>query len=107
MRNINMKKLFKNESIGNIIIFIASIVLIYLLISLYFVNHYFFNTVINGVNVSLKAHEDVNHIIRNYIEDYDLQLIERNGETEEIIGQDIMKKMTFLKLTRCKIHING
>ena len=84
-----MKKFFKNEPIGKIIIFIASIVLIYLLISLYFVNHYFFNTVINGVNVSLKAHEDVNHIIRNYIENYDLQLIERNGETEEIIGQDI------------------
>ncbi|SFC40695.1 L,D-transpeptidase family protein [Clostridium uliginosum] len=89
MKNINMKKLFKSESIGRSIIFIASIVLIYLLISLYFVNHYFFNTVINGVNVSLKAHDDVNHMIRSYIKDYELQLIERNEETEEIIGQDI------------------
>jgi hypothetical protein len=84
-----MKKLFKSESIGRSIIFIASIVLIYLLISLYFVNHYFFNTVINGVNVSLKAHDEVNSMIRSYIKDYELQLIERNGETEEIIGQDI------------------
>lgn len=89
MKNINMKKFFKSEPIGNIIIFIASIVLIYLLISVYFVNHYFFNTVINGVNVSLKAHDDANNIIRNYIKDYELQLIERNGETEKIIGKDI------------------
>jgi len=89
MKNINVKNLFKSETIGNKIILIASIVLIYLLISLYFMNHYFFNTVINGVDVSLKAHDDVNHIIRSYIKDYELQLIERDGEIEEIRGQDI------------------
>ena len=89
MKNINVKNLFKSETIGNKIILIASIVLIYLLISLYFMNHYFFNTVINGVDVSLKVHDDVNHIITSYIEDYELQLIERDGEIEEIRGQDI------------------
>ncbi|GIM28354.1 hypothetical protein CPJCM30710_10200 [Clostridium polyendosporum] len=89
MKNINVTKLFKSEATGNIIILIASIVLIYLLISLYFANHFFFNTVINGVDVSLKAHDDVDDIIRSYIKDYKLQLIERNGEIEEIIGQDI------------------
>jgi hypothetical protein len=45
--------------------------------------------VINGVNVSLKAHEEVDEIIRSYLKDYKLQLIERNGEIEEITGQDI------------------
>ena len=89
MNNINIKKLFKSEAIGKFIILMASILLIYLIISLYFINHYFFNTVINGVNVSLKAHNDVNHIIRSYIKDYELQLIERNGEIEEITGQFI------------------
>jgi len=89
MKNFNMKKLLKSEHIGRIIIFIASFLLIYMIISVYFVNHYFFNTVINGVDVSLKAHDDVNNIIRSYIKDYELQLIERNGEKEEIIGQDI------------------
>ncbi len=89
MKNINIKKPFKSYHTGKIIILISSMVLIYLLISLYFVNHYFFNTVINGVNVSLKAHEGVNDIIKNYIENYKLQLIERDGETEEILGQDI------------------
>lgn len=89
MKIINIKNFFKYEFSVKIIIFIVSTILIYLLVSLYFVNHYFFNTVINGVNVSLKAHADANNIIRNYIADYKLQLIERDGETEEIIGQDI------------------
>ena len=89
MKNINVKKLFKSKSVGNNIIIIFSSVLIYSLISLYFVNHFFFNTVINGVDVSLKAHDGVNSVIRSYIDDYKLQLIERDGETEEIKGQDI------------------
>lgn len=89
MKTINIKELLKSEAIGKNIILIASSVLIYLLVSLYFTNHYFFNTVINGVNVSLKAHDDANNIIRSYIKDYGLQLIERDGEIEEIRGQDI------------------
>ncbi len=89
MKNIEIKKLFKNEFAGNIIILTASIVLIYLLGSIYFANHFFFNTVINGVDVSLKAYEDADDIIKSYIKDYKLQLIERNGEIEKITGQDI------------------
>ena len=71
------------------IIRIASTVLVYLLISLYFSNHFFFHTVINGVNLSLRAYEDADYIIRSYMKDYELQLIERNGETEFITGHDI------------------
>lgn len=89
MVNISIKKLFRSGFKRNSIILIASMVLIYLFISLYFVNHCFFNTVINGVDVSLKAHDEVDEIIRSYLKDYKLQLIERNGEIEEIIGQDI------------------
>lgn len=89
MKKINVKKFFNNVFSRKIIIFTVSTALIYLFISLYFVNHYFFNTMINGVNVSLKAHDDVNNIMKSYISEYKLQLIERDGETEEIIGQDI------------------
>ena len=89
MKKINIKKLFKIEFNKKIIIFIVSTVVIYLLISLYFTNHYFLNTEINGINISLKTHEDVNNILKNYIKDYRLKLIERDGETEEILGQDI------------------
>ncbi|KUO73081.1 MAG: hypothetical protein APF77_20650 [Clostridia bacterium BRH_c25] len=82
-------KLFTGNGAANIIIPIASIVLIYLLVSIYFTDHFFFNTVINRADVSLKAHDEAEGIIRGYIKDYKLQLIERNGEVEEILGQDI------------------
>ncbi|MDS0525413.1 L,D-transpeptidase/peptidoglycan binding protein [Clostridium sp. SHJSY1] len=86
---IRIKEFFKSKLIGKYIIIIASILLVYLIISLYFANHYFFNTVINGVNVSLKSHNEANDIFKSYTNDYKIQLIERNGEIEEILGQDI------------------
>ena len=89
MKNIDIKKLFKSKAIGNVIIFIASILLLYLLSSLYFSKHFFFNTAINGVDVSLRAHEDLGNITRSYVKDYKLKLVERNGEIEEITGPDI------------------
>jgi hypothetical protein len=89
MMIIYIKRHLKRELTGNVIILIASIVLVYLFISLYFINHCFFNTVINGVDVSLKAHDDVEDMIRGHIKDYKLQLLERHAEIEEIIGQDI------------------
>ncbi len=89
MKNTSIEKFLKSQSARKIIIAITSIILFYLLISLYFINHTFFNTVINGVDVSLKEHNDVDDIIKNYIKDYKLELIERNGEVEVILGQDI------------------
>lgn len=89
MKHIDLKKLFKSTVTGNIIIVAASIALLYSLVSIYFCNHFFFNTEINGVDVSLKARGTANQAVRDYIKDYKLQLTERNGETEEIAGQDI------------------
>ncbi len=89
MRNLDIKMLSKRGATGNTIIVIASIILIYLLISLYFTNHFFVRTVINGANVSLRAHDDVDTIMRSHVKNYVLHLTERNGETEEITGQDI------------------
>jgi vancomycin resistance protein YoaR len=79
----------KKKVIENMIIIILSLLLIYLLISLYFDKHFFINTTINGADVSLKAHNDAERIIRKFIEDYDLQLVEKDGKTEVISGQSI------------------
>lgn len=89
MKNVKIKGLFKSKAIGNITIGMGTILLAHLLISIYFANHFFFNTTINGVKVSLKTHDEVEGIIRSYIKDYKLQLIERNGQKEEIEGQNI------------------
>ncbi len=85
----NIYKLFKSEAAGKIISLLASIAFVYFFISFYFTYHTFFRTVINGVDVSLKAHDDVDDIIKSHIKDYKLRLIERDGETEEISGQEI------------------
>jgi lipoprotein-anchoring transpeptidase ErfK/SrfK len=89
MKNINIRKVFRSKQTGNVIILISSVTLVYLLISIYFTNHFFFNTVINGVDVSLKKYDKVDDIIRVFVKEYELQLIERKGEIEEISGQDI------------------
>lgn len=89
MKNIKIKKLFHKKNTVNAIILAALLLLTYLLISIYFSDHFFFNTEINGVNMSLKPYKAAESMIRSYIKDYKLKLIERNGESEEIVGQDI------------------
>jgi hypothetical protein len=59
MKNFKIVSISKKQVIEKVIIVIGSIVLIYLLISLYFLKHFFFRTVINGVDVSLKAYDDI------------------------------------------------
>lgn len=92
MESINLKELFKNKITGNIIIVVTAIIFIYLLISIYFTNHFFFNTKINGINLSLKSYEEAEDIIKSSINDYKIQIIERDGEIEEILGRDIELK---------------
>lgn len=89
MKNFKIKNILKRQVIEKFIILIGSIVLLYLLIAIYFVNHFFLNTVINGVDVSLKAHDDIDDLFRNYTNEYELQLIERKDQTEKIRGKDI------------------
>ena len=89
------------NKLGKFIVLILSIILIYLIISIYFTNHYFFNTVINGIDLSLKAYDDSEDVIKNNLKGYGLTLIERDGTTDRIDGQDIgwntIMKMAYLR----------
>lgn len=89
MKHIDGKKLIQSKAAEKIAIITVSIALIYSLISLYFCNHFFFHTEINGVNVSLKSQDAVDQKIRNFLKSYELQLMEKNCETEKISGQEI------------------
>ncbi len=89
MIGMNRRKFLKRRIRENIMIGVACIVLLYLSVSIYFVNHFFFNTVINGVDVSLKSHREAEKMMRDYAKNYKLKLIERDGEIEEISGRDI------------------
>lgn len=89
MKSINLKELFKNKITGNIIIIVTAIIFTYLLIAIFFTNHFFFNTEINGINLSLKSYEEAPDILKKSINDYKLQIIERDEKIEEILGKDI------------------
>lgn len=84
-----LNKLIKKKRVGNVVIIISSIVLIYLIISIYFINHFFFNTNVNGVNLSLKNYKEANEILESYINNYSVQIIGRDGRSESINGRDI------------------
>lgn len=109
MGKINIKEIAK-RTIRDYAIYIISVLLLgYLLISLYFVNHFYFNTFINGVDVSLKAHKDVEKMIKNYVQDYTLQIDERNGVKEEIssleIGMKYNEKTAFSNIFKNQLSL--
>jgi lipoprotein-anchoring transpeptidase ErfK/SrfK len=93
MKQVKIMVWSKRKIKRNLLIIITSSISIYLLISLYFFSHFLFQTEINGINVSLKAHKDLSNIINNYIKKYDLLLVERDGKTELIKSHEI--KMHF------------
>lgn len=84
-----ISRTIKNKFVGGIIILISSLVLIYLLSSMYFINHFFFNTKVNGVNVSLKNYKETNEILKEAVNKYNIRIIGRDGRIEEIKGEDI------------------
>ena len=89
MKRIHARALLNKNVMERGIICIASLILIYLLSSLYFMNHFFFQTEINGINISLKTPENAAQKINSYLKNYQLQIIDQNGEAEIITGKSI------------------
>ncbi len=89
MNDIRIMMISKRKVKRTILITVASIIGIYLIITLYFINHFFFRTEINGINLSMKSHKKVMESMQNYLNDYKLELMERDGRSEIIKGQEI------------------
>lgn len=87
-----MKEIKPNKILANIIIGSCILMLVYLLISIYFISHFNFGTIINGVNISGKTISKADEKISNKMGSYKLELKERGGITEEISGNDINLK---------------
>lgn len=79
----------KYISMKHIKIMVVSAMILYLMVSIYFNKHTFFNTFINGVDISLKTHDAIDDMLRDAIKGYKLELVDRDGETEVILGHDI------------------
>lgn len=100
MRYEKMSACEKREALELLGIAVIAVLLVYLLISFYFTSHFFFSTTINGANVSLKNEKQADQSLKKYAEDYKLLLVERDGMSDQITGQEAgleYKKRTYVK----------
>ena len=83
----------KKKTIRNILLFLfvplALIVMVYVIVSLYYVDRFYNGTWINGVNFSNKTVQEAEESLIQYKESYVLRIIEPNGDSEVIHGSDI------------------
>ena len=78
------KKNIHNKSVLRIVIFVCILLTIYLGLSAYFLNHFYFGSIINGISVSGKTIEEAENKISSEIGNYTLELEERGGIKEHI-----------------------
>lgn len=70
-------------------IIVGVLILIYIAFALYFQSHFMFQTSVNGIAVSGKSVNSVNTLMEQHVKDYVLTLQESDGDTEQIVGEDI------------------
>jgi len=75
--------------VKGIIISICSLLFIYLGITIYFMNHFYFGSLINNINVSGKSVEEVNKQMAAELNTYVLEIKERDGKSEQIRGDEV------------------
>lgn len=68
---------------------LAGIFLAYLAASVYFMEHFFLGTAVNGENVEFQTVKQVNSLILEQAEGYGLRLLERGGTEESVTAQQL------------------
>ncbi len=92
MRRSNLSRRQKRKRKAIVLLSISAVlllVLIYLLISLYFKNHFYFHTEVNGLKVGRMTAEQAKEKIAEDVGDYLLTVYDRDGEKYHIMGRDI------------------
>lgn len=87
------EKKYRNIIIG-IIVFLDALLVIYFGMALYFINHFYFGSEINDVDVSGKSVEKVKEQMTTELQAYTLNLRERGGMGEKISAGEIGLKYT-------------
>ena len=90
------------------VIMIAAIVAgvligIYLVLSIYFMSHFYFGTKIGKVDVSGKSASSAETTIQKALDEYELIITQRDGATDSIIGADIDLFLTWT--TKPEVYI--
>ena len=70
----------------------AALFAVYIIFAIFFHNHYFLNTDINGKDFSGLKPEDVEVYLKNEVKDYSLTIYNNSGEKTTIKGSDIELK---------------
>lgn len=83
-----------NKLIKGIIISICLLLILYGGMTAYFVNHYYFGSEINCINVSGKTVEAANTLMESELRNYTLTLKKRWGEIEQINAADVGLRYT-------------
>ncbi|WP_310937012.1 L,D-transpeptidase family protein [Clostridium sp. SHJSY1] len=82
-------KLANNTVKKGIIISFSTLLVIYLGMSLYFINHFYFGSKVNGVNISGKTVKQADDLITSQTESYSLNIKERGDKEEQINAADV------------------
>lgn len=83
-KKINRKKLF--IILGSVV---GAVLLIYVGFSIFFMSHFYFNTTLNGKNVSGYSADKVFDNWEDEIGNYSLKIVESDGTESELMGSDI------------------
>lgn len=86
---MEIKKNIYNKIIKGIIISFSTLLILYLGMTIYFKNHFFFGSTVSCINVSGKTLEEVEKQLPSEVEEYKLVLEEKGNIKEEIMGSDI------------------
>ncbi len=96
----------KKKTIRNILLFLfvplALIAMIYVIISLYYIDRFYNGTWINGVNFSNKTVAEAEESLIEYKASYVLRIIEPDGDSEVIYGSDIDYAESFANVETIK-----
>ncbi len=90
------KAAFKMPTWAKVCIITAAVLLLtYGAGGLFFSSHFMWNSSLNGVDVSLLTAEQAQGKIETMVEQYELEILERDGERETIAGADIHLEIQF------------
>ncbi|MBR1442463.1 MAG: peptidoglycan binding domain-containing protein [Firmicutes bacterium] len=91
---LSKKKALITVSVIALLLIVIAVVA-YVDLTLYFKDHFFFGTEINGINCSGQSTENIKDYIRNEVSQYRLTINERDNSKEIITSKDIELKPVF------------
>ena len=83
-RNSSNNKIYKI-----VVMSLCPLLAIYLGISIFFINHFYFGSVINNISVAGKTVKQANSELSTVVDSYTLKIQGRNNTSDEISGKDI------------------